>query len=445
MSFHVQRSYLASGPGPSCGRQLSTCPSRQQAGACRRSVCPLRRHPLCAWPCRQFSLRPFSLHRHDDGNESACAAFFPQPAPSAPWSKMFSAPRRQFFQQRPLTPRQVSSDASAACGGWKMSPPACEVLLRHRCHGVGALFLAHPQPVSCGCLSHLQPQIPCPSAASSSALRLPGAGACEFFFYGYPSPHLLASPQPPWQFQKLSSAPRPDRNPRNDQLHSRSTWCLVLAHLLIACDGEDESHRRRISHPWVLIFCEKSLHSWALLFCGRKQACLFRPFHELRPDRLRTPRLNRRSPFFQFFYVWPKQPLGFINRVLARCRWETRPIRSAICSMIGNWSARPLRTTRKQAELNGRKRTRLRDSDPLFYLLLKKKQRKTSNSKLFRCSVTHLFIWISVISTCWRLAVRHRFLIQKEICFPVLVDPAPEKLLLIFGIRENPGSDQDHQ
>ena len=103
------------------------------------------------------------------------------------------------------------------------------------------------------------------------------------------------------------------------------------------------------------------------------------------------------------------------------------------------------KTTRKQAEPNGRKRTRLRDSDPLFYLLLKKKQRKSSNLKLFRCSVTHLFIWISVISTCWRLAARGRFLIQKEIGFAVLADPALEKLLLIFGIRENPGGDQNHQ
>lgn len=175
-----------SDPGPNCGSHLWIWPSPRQAGACRQSSCPLQRRPLqrrplCAWRCRQFSLKLSSLRRHDDGNENVCAVFYHQPAPSPPWSKIFSAPGQHPFQQMPLAPRQVSSGVSAACGGWKMSPPVYAALLRHRRRGFGARFLAHLLPASCDGLSHLQPGSPWPSAASSSALRLPGAWACEFF------------------------------------------------------------------------------------------------------------------------------------------------------------------------------------------------------------------------------------------------------------------------
>tara|TARA_B100000949_G_C14155471_1_gene396729 strand:- start:571 stop:795 length:225 start_codon:yes stop_codon:yes gene_type:complete len=72
-----------------------------------------------------------------------------------------------------------------------------------------------------------------------------------------------------------SSATHPGRSPKNCHLHSLSAWRLAHAHLLIACDGEDESHRRRIFHPWALIFSGKSPHLWALIFSGRKQVFLF--------------------------------------------------------------------------------------------------------------------------------------------------------------------------
>ena len=230
------------------------------------------------------------MRRRDDGNESAGAAFYPQTAPYAPRWKIFPAPVQRFSQPPRPAPRQVFSGALAACGDWKRLSPASGTLLPHRrCEAAGLFDPAHLQPASCDGLIPLRPGNPCRSAGSSSVLRSPGAWACEFSC-GQSFLHRPLILQQPWMSQSSSSA----------VCHGRS---------LNACDGGDESHRRRISPLQALLFSGRSFHLKPWIFYGRNPHLKPWIFYGRNPH-LKPWIFYRRNPHLWVLYVYGKKQIS---------------------------------------------------------------------------------------------------------------------------------------